>query len=307
MAVFRVEKNQNYTVMSNHHLKNRELSLKSKGLLSQMLSLPDNWDYTLAGLAKINREKVDAIRTAIWELEKFGYITRRQTRDSNGRMSKTEYIIYEYPQEVPSPILENPTTEKPILENPITVKPTSENSASDNPTQLNTNSLNKKESSNNLSIINTSNPIKSIPKYNKEKIGLDEVETYREIIKENIDYEILAINLKHDISMLDEIVDLLTETVCTAKDYLTIAGDEYPAALVKSKFLKLDAGHIEYVIDCMKKNTTDVRNIKKYLLAVLFNAPSTMDSGVAFNETTDILADGKMTVEKSKNFVDITL
>ena len=268
MAVFRVEKNQNYTVMSNHHLKNRELSLKSKGLLSQMLSLPDNWDYTLAGLAKINREKVDAIRTAIWELEKFGYITRRQTRDSNGRMSKTEYIIYEYPQEVPSPILENPTTEKP----------TSENSASDNPMQLNTNSLNKKESNNNLSIINTSNPIQSNPKYNKEKIGLDEVETYREIIKENIDYEILAINLKHDISMLDEIVDLLTETVCTAKDYLTIAGDEYPAALVKSKFLKLDAGHIEYVIDCMKKNTTDVRNIKKYLLAVLFNATSTMDS-----------------------------
>ena len=106
----------------------------------------------MAGLAKINREKVDAIRTAIWELEKFGYITRRQTRDSNGRMSKTEYIIYEYPQEIPSPILENPTTEKPILENPITVKPTSENSASDNPTQLNTNSLNKKESSNNLSL-----------------------------------------------------------------------------------------------------------------------------------------------------------
>ena len=268
MAVFRVEKNQNYTVMSNHHLKNRELSLKSKGLLSQMLSLPDNWDYTLEGLAKINREKVDAIRTAVLELEKFGYISRRQTRDPNGRMSKTEYIIYEYPQEVPSP----------ILENPITVKPTSGNSASDNPMQLNTNSLNKKESNNNLSIINTSNPIQSNPKYNKEKIGLDEVETYREIIKENIDYEILAINLKYDISMLDEIVDLLTETVCTAKDYLTIAGDEYPAALVKSKFLKLDAGHIEYVIDCMKKNTTDVRNIKKYLLAVLFNAPSTMDS-----------------------------
>lgn len=162
MAVFRVEKNQNYTVMSNHHLKNRELSLKSKGLLSQMLSLPDNWDYTLAGLAKINREKVDAIRTAVLELEKFGYISRRQTRDPNGRMSKTEYIIYEYPQEVPSPILENPTTEKPILENPITVKPTSGNSASDNPMQLNTNSLNKKESNNNLSIINTSNPNMSL-------------------------------------------------------------------------------------------------------------------------------------------------
>ena len=185
MAVFRVEKNHNYTVMSNHHLKNRELSLKSKGLLSQMLSLPDNWDYTLAGLAKINKEKVDAIRTAIWELEKFGYIHRTQTRDANGRMSKTEYIIYEAPQ-ITSPILENPTTEKPILENPITAKPTTENSASDNPIQLNTNLFNKKESNNNLSIMNTSNPIQSNPKYNKEKIGLDEVETYREIIKENI-------------------------------------------------------------------------------------------------------------------------
>ena len=161
MAVFRVEKNQNYTVMSNHHLKNRELSLKSKGLLSQMLSLPDNWDYTLAGLAKLNREKVDAIRTAIWELEKFGYITRRQTRDSNGRMSKTEYDIYEYPQEVPSLILENPTTEKPMLENQITVNPTSEKSVSENPTQLNTNLLNKKELNNNLSITNISNPIQS--------------------------------------------------------------------------------------------------------------------------------------------------
>ena len=95
MAVFRVEKNQNYTVMSNHHLKNRELSLKSKGRLPQMLSLPDNWYYTLAGLAKINREKVDAIRTAVLELEKIGDISRRQTRDPNVRMSKSEYFIYE--------------------------------------------------------------------------------------------------------------------------------------------------------------------------------------------------------------------
>ena len=285
MAVFRVERNTGYTVMSNHHLRNKALTLKAKGLLSQMLSLPEGWDYTLAGLSHINRESIDAIRTAIWELEKAGYIVRRQGRDEKGKMTAIEYIIYEQPQ--PSsdtepgldyPMLENPTPGKPILENPITVKPTSENSASDNPMQLNTNSLNKKESNNNLSIINTSNPIKSNPKYNKEKIGLDEVETYREIIKENIDYEIMAVNFKYDILMLDEIVDLLTETVCTSKDYLTIAGDEYPAALVKSKFLKLDTGHIEYVIDCMKKNTTDVRNIKKYLLAVLFNAPSTMDS-----------------------------
>ena len=98
MAVFRVERNKGYTIMSNHHLRNKELSLKAKGLLSQMLSLPEDWDYTLAGLSHINRESIDAIRTAVWELEKAGYITRRQGRD--------EYTIYELPQT--SPVLENP-------------------------------------------------------------------------------------------------------------------------------------------------------------------------------------------------------
>ena len=79
MAVFRVERNKGYTVMSNHHLRNKELSLKAKGLLSQMLSLPEDWDYTLAGLSYINRESIDAIRTAVWELEKAGYMLPYKT------------------------------------------------------------------------------------------------------------------------------------------------------------------------------------------------------------------------------------
>ena len=131
MAVFRVERNRGHTVMSNHHLRNRDLTLKAKGLLSQMLSLPDNWDYTLAGLSRINRESIDAIRTAVWELEKAGYITRRQGRDEKGKMAAIEYTIYEQPQ-LENPILENPTTDNPMLENPMTDNPTSEN-----PTQLN--------------------------------------------------------------------------------------------------------------------------------------------------------------------------
>ena len=98
MAVFRVERNTGYTVMSNHHLRNKELTLKAKGLLSQMLSLPEDWDYTLAGLSYINRESIDAIRTAVWELEKAGYITRRQGRDEKGKMTAIEYTIYEQPQ-----------------------------------------------------------------------------------------------------------------------------------------------------------------------------------------------------------------
>ena len=90
MAVFRVEKNSGYTVMSNHHLRNRNLSLKAKGLLSQMLSLPEDWDYTLQGLARINRESIDAIRQAIRELEQTGYIQRSRERDEKGRLSEKQ-------------------------------------------------------------------------------------------------------------------------------------------------------------------------------------------------------------------------
>ena len=126
MAVFRVEKNRGYTVMSNHHLRNKALSLKAKGLLSQMLSLPEDWDYTLKGLSLINRESIDAIRTAVWELEKAGYIRREQGRDPKGKMADMVYTIYE------QPVLENPTSADPVLENP-----TSDNPSSGNPTQLN--------------------------------------------------------------------------------------------------------------------------------------------------------------------------
>lgn len=108
MTVFHVAKNTNYTVMSNHHLRNRELSLKAKGLLSQMLSLPEKWDYTLQGLAYINREQIDAIRQAVHELEQAGYIVRTRERDSRGRLRGAEYTIYEEPQLASDlPALEN--------------------------------------------------------------------------------------------------------------------------------------------------------------------------------------------------------
>ena len=126
MAVFRVEKNSGYTVMSNHHLRNRALSLKAKGLLSQMLSLPEDWDYTLQGLARINRESIDAIRQAIRELEQAGYIQRSRERDEKGRLRGADYVIFELPQPVPasvSPTLENPTLEKPTQENPTLENP----------------------------------------------------------------------------------------------------------------------------------------------------------------------------------------
>ena len=100
-TIFRVEKTANYTVMSNTHLKDRRLSYKSKGLLSVILSLPPEWDYTITGLSIIAADGVDSVKTAIRELEKYGYVTRRQLRDERGRMAQNEYLVYENPTDNP--------------------------------------------------------------------------------------------------------------------------------------------------------------------------------------------------------------
>ena len=284
MAVFRVERNTGYTVMSNHHLRNKELTLKAKGLLSQMLSLPEDWDYTLAGLSHINREKIDAIREAVRELERAGYIVRSRERDAKGRLRGADYVIYEQPQLPPTPDL--PTLENPTQENPTLEKPTQEN-----PMQLNKDiqrtNLSKKEKSNTDTQSTHSIPIHSpnpsplegqaaAPPERKRKEPNDAYRVYEEIIKDNICYDILKQDMPYDHDRIDEIVDLILETVCTRRRTIRIAGDDYPAELVKSKFMKLDSEHIRFVLDCMRENTTKIRNIKQYLRAALFNAPSTI-------------------------------
>ena len=290
MAVFRVERNKGYTVMSNHHLRNKELSLKAKGLLSQMLSLPEDWDYTLAGLSLINREKIDAIREAVRELERAGYIVRSRERDEKGRLRGADYVIYEQPHTEPTPDL--PTLENPTLDNPTQEKPTLEKPTLENPTQLNKDiqrtDLPKKEKSNTDLSSTHSIPILSPypspfgdaaePQERKgtEAKSQSAVDVYREIIMDNISYDVLIQDRSLDRDRLDEIVDLMLETVCTARKTIRIAGDDYPAELVKSKFMKLDSEHIRFVLDCMSENTTKIRNIKQYLRAVLFNAPSTI-------------------------------
>lgn len=280
MAVFRIEKTHDYTVMSNHHLRNTSLSLKAKGLLSLMLSLPDNWDYTTKGLAKICKDGIDSICSTVNELEQAGYIIRERRRNDKGQLKEVEYTILEQPK------TDLPKQENPVLGNPILEKPEQDCPKQENPAQLNTNISNTEKSNTDLS---NTYPIQS---HQREAIGYDTTEAYRNLIKENIEYEILAGRLKGDAAMLDEIVDLITETVCTQKSSFVIAGDVFPSEIVKSKLLKLNSEHIEYVIACMKSNTSKVRNIKKYLLAALFNAPSTMDSYYTARVNHDLYGGG---------------
>ena len=286
MAVFRVEKNRGYTVMSNHHLRNKDLSLKAKGLLSQMLSLPENWDYTLKGLSLINRESIDAIRTAVWELEKAGYITRQQNRDGKGKMADMVYTIYEQPQPRPvqpdnaapgldNPVLENPTSDNPTPENPMSEKPTQLNKDRQIKDPLTTDGLN----TDSIPILSPPSPLEDEaagPPERKRKEADEAYRVYEEIIKDNISYDILKTDLPYDSDRLDEIVDLILETVCTRRKTIRVAGDDYPAELVKAKMMKLDSEHIRFVLDCLNRNTTEIRNIKQYLRAALFNAPSTI-------------------------------
>ena len=254
MAVFRIQKTGNYTIMSNHHLNNKALSLKAKGLLSLILSLPDSWDYTTRGLAAICKEGVDGICATVRELEAAGYIVRRRVRDASGKVRGMEYTVFEQPQK-PEP--EKPEREKPVQAKPDTAKP-----AQENPAQLNT------KESNNEKNNNVSNQISTA----------DQRAQCRARLLENIEYSILAQNNPMDTMRLDELVELMVDVMCSKRSMIRISGEDMPAEVVKSRFLKLEAPHIQYVLDCLKDNPPRIRNIKQYLLAALYNAPLTIEN-----------------------------
>lgn len=266
MAVFRLERTRDYTVMSNHHLRDKRLSLKAKGLLYQMLSLPEDWDYTLSGLAYINRESKDAIRSAINELERAGYIQRHQTTDAGGKFSVNEYIIYE------RPVSANPSPEKPSSDNPIPDKP-----LQDNPTQLKTKKSNTEKQSTDKQ--NTD----SIPSFResseaKRSESANAYQEYRDLICENIEYENLKQQHPCDADSIEEILELMLEVVCSKRKVTRVAGTDFPHEIVRSRFLKLNSEHIQFVLKCLRENTTKVRNIKQYPLTVLFNATTTISN-----------------------------
>lgn len=271
MAVFRIERTRDYTVMSNHHLRDKALSLKSKGLLSMMLSLPEDWNYTTRGLAKICKEGVDAIGGALRELESAGYIVRHQMRDRQGRISDTEYVIYEQPQpkapDTPQPDTALPDTENPYLDNPDTEAPDT-----DNPAQLNTKKSNTQKSNTDLSRTHSF----FLPAVDGMTDGFEK----KAEIREQIEYDILC--QQYDRMQLDELVEIMLEVAMNRSPTVKIGRDaEYPTGFVQQRFEKITSMHIEKVMDGIRENTTRVWNTKAYLMAALFNSVSTIDNHYA--------------------------
>ena len=289
MAVYRVERTRDYTVMCNCHLKDTSLSLKAKGLLSMMLSLPDEWNYNTRGLAAICKEGVDAISTAIRELEKAGYIVRRQLRGSNGRITDTEYIIYERPQDQGPPAPEPPEAPdltSPYPENPYVVEPDMALPRSETTAGLNINtSSTKKENTKRCSYPSVR------PSTGERMDGLTDVTDKRAEIMEQIEYDQIVSPANRE--QIDEFVEIMLEVALTRSPTIRIGREaEYPAALVQQRFEKLTSAHIGKILDGIRENTARVRNVRNYLLAALFNAPSTTDNHYTMLVNHDLYGGG---------------
>ena len=271
MAVFRIERTRDYTVMSNHHLRNGKLSLKAKGLLSMMLSLPDEWNYTTRGLAAICKEGVDAIGKTLKELEQAGYIIRRQLRGRDGRISDTEYTIFEKPRKpnLPAPDTPPPDTENPYMVNPDMDESDAEEPDTDNPAQLNTKKSNTQKSNTDLSSTHSF----FLPAADGMTDGFEK----KAEIREQIEYDILC--QQYDRMQLDELVEIMLEVAMNRSPTVKIGRDaEYPTGFVQQRFEKITSMHIEKVMDGIRENTTRVWNTKAYLMAALFNSVSTIDN-----------------------------
>ena len=283
MAVYRVERTQGYTVMSNYHLKDTALSLKAKGLLSMFLSFPDDWNYSTRGLASICKEGVEAIGNTIKELERAGYILRRQLRGANGRITDTEYVIYERPQTPDPPAPEDdipytppdtgaPDTALPDTGNPDMVQPDMENRP-----ELNIKKSKTKRSITQRSKTHSFSP-PAPPKTPAAPVeGMKEILEKRAEIEEQIEYDLIADQCNRE--QLNEFVEIMLEVALSKSPTMKIGRDaEYPTAYVQHRFEQLTSAHIEKVLEGIRENTTRVWNTRAYLLAALFNAPSTTDN-----------------------------
>ena len=264
MAVYRVNKSRNYTVMSNFHLRDKNLSLKAVGLLSKMLSFNDGWKFSTRGLSAICKEGPDAILSALRELERHGYLVRHRQRDSKGRLSSTIFDIFEEPQPV------SPDTGSPHMENPDVDNPDMDKPHEGNPAQINTNQVITQERNNSLS---------NYQSINLDGMdGIDERARYEELIRDNLELEILSQDHRFDTDRVNEMVEIMLDAICSTRPTIRINGEDMPQQVVKSRFLKLNSSHIEYVLHAMDECPSDIRNIRAYMLTTLYNASLTMDN-----------------------------
>ena len=293
MSVYRVNKTRDFTVMGNTHLRDKNLSLKAVGLLSKMLSFNDGWQFSTRGLAALCKEGPDAILSALKELEENGYLVRHRGRDDKGRMVSTEFDIYEMPQ-AGLPHRDNPHRENPDVENPDVENPHRENPAQRNTIQVIT------QERNTLS--------KNYQSINPDGMdAMDERERYEEIIRENLEVDILSQDSRYDIDRVNEIIEVMLDAICSTSPTLRVNNADMPKEVVKSRLLKLNSSHIDYVFDAMRKSPSDIRNIRAYMLTALYNAPATIDNYYSALVNHDFYGQDRLAGSKKSKTYDYSL
>ena len=291
MPVFRVDKSRDFTVVANCIFKDRSLSAKAKGILVEMLSLPESWDFTLKGLTTLFTDGIDSIRQGINELEARGYIVRERKRDARGRLGGMEYVIYETPHKA---VENSPVCASPEEDNPTTENPTQESSTEEMPTtykELNksiTNASITKESSTNSFLPEVPESFEDCEPV--EKSGRKEVTDTlkaRAEIKEQIEYDILVQRCQP--AQLNELVEIMLEVKMNLSPTTRFSRDEvYSTVYVQDRYSKLTSEHIEQVLDGIRENTSKVMHTKAYLMKCLFNAPGTFENKVAMDVNYDL-------------------
>jgi len=269
MPVLKNKSQGKYVNVNKGIVTDRELCLRDRGMLTTLLSLADNWKFSVAGLDKILPDGKTAISNSLNELQERGYLTREQIRGKGGAFGESVIEVHETPR---PPMSEKRKTEKPTTDNPLPAKPMPEKQ-----TQLNTNIVTNQEVI--INGLNNQSIHQNIAIDDVSEIDeIDRINHYTEIIKENIEYEILLIDNPNSRDIIEEILNLIVDIIVVPRDKVRIGGTDHPYSLVKGKFFNLNMEHIQYVINCMDENTTKVRNIKSYLLTALYNAPNTINN-----------------------------
>lgn len=327
-TIFRVERTGNFTVMSNMHLKDRRLSFKSKGLLSVIFSLPPDWKYTLTGFAKIAADGVESVKSTVKELEKYGYVSRHQTRDERGRMSVNEYLVYENPRENPDYVPDENFADSFVggisveeniveaveksVENPensssekaksavFSSKPSAGNPLPENPSAVNHGAVSINKLNKNLFI--TEKSINSFTSAQARKrtglnegisekqhiCSLDEWRRCYDVISGNIEYDTFYAKDIGIGEQVEEFIKIMTDVVCSNSPTVRVNGEAMSRELVSARFLDFTSDDIDCVLDSLKNKSSATANTRNYLITVLYNAYGTKVNKYSIMAYSDI-------------------
>lgn len=265
MPVLKNKTQGNYVNVYKGIVLDHSLSLKDRGMLLTLLSLPDSWEFTIAGLGKILPDGKAAINSSLASLQRTGYLTKEQTRGKKGVFSENVIEVHETPIQ---PFSENRLPGNRPPDKRVTGKPPPDNPSAGNQPQLNTKKTNIHKLNHQGVNIHQSNP----------SIVQSGMEIYRKVIRDNISYDALVAEYPFDKQMIDEIVELAADIAAIPRKTVRIGREDYPYEAVKSRFLKLEREHIEYVVESLNHNTTKITNIRNYMLTALYYAPDTFHS-----------------------------